>query len=75
MADLIDYIVFASQDKAKGRKFFAMLAKTKKGVDLEKWFVKEGFTGISLEECEKIVKNKEDLLHKGDVLTNNKSNY
>ena len=75
MADLIDFLVDVSKDKQKGRVFFDELTGKKTADELVQWFIGQGYPGISLEECDKVIKNKDDFLHKGDVLVNSKSNY
>jgi len=75
MADLIDFITTAladTQNKVKGNEFVEQL-KGGSAEKLQAWFENEGFKGISREDCDKLIKNKENIIHTSEVSL--KGNY
>ncbi len=75
MADIIDFITTAladKQDKVKGNEFVEQL-KAGSAEKLQAWFEEEGFKGISRDDCDKLIENKENVIHNSEVSL--KSNY
>lgn len=77
MADIIDFLTTALQDKANkklGKEFIELLkSQSTTAVILESWFIKNGFERVSFEECKKIISNKDSIIHSGDITI--KENY
>ncbi|HNU92191.1 MAG TPA: hypothetical protein PKO25_09995 [Spirochaetota bacterium] len=75
MADVIDFIAAALNDKANKQlgTEFVSIVKSTSAEDLEKWFKSKGFEDVSLEDCKKIVANSGNIAHTGDVSL--KGNY
>jgi hypothetical protein len=80
MADFVDFITsmkFESSQNVNhpGNKFLEVFKSTTNADDLLKWFhtqkhpVKnEFFNGVSKEDCEKLLANKNELIAYGDVI-------
>jgi len=75
MADLIDFITTAladTQDKVKGKEFVEQL-KAGNAEKLCAWFTEQGFKDVSSQDCEKLIKNKDSIIHTSEVSL--KGNY
>ncbi len=67
MADIIDFLTTALQDeknRTSGKNLVATLKDP--GITAEKlltWFKQNGGDGISLDQCKKIIANKDHIAH------------
>lgn len=67
MVDIIDFITKGTQGGNKPLvEEFVTLLKKSSAAELEAWFQKKGYAGISLQECERMVSNKDSIISVSD---------
>lgn len=72
MADIIDFLTTALQDntnRALGKKLVAKLKEPSiTAENLKDWFAENCGDGVTLDQCKKIIENKDHIAHATDNL-------
>ncbi len=67
MADIIDFLTTALKDntnRALGKKLVAKLNETGiNAYNLRDWFAENGADGVTMDQCKKIIENKDHIAH------------
>ncbi len=62
MADFVDFVSKEAGNRQLGKKFIELLNKGNVE-DLKKFFDENGYTGISLNDCKTLIKNKDNIIN------------